>query len=522
MPKKFNITGNCIPDRHYMVDLTSRLQQIKALVDDEQYFVINRGRQYGKTTTLRALAQYLADEYYVISLDFQMQMSSQKFESENIFSVTLAKIIIRAFRQLGIDKLFETEIDEIRSNISDMKDSFGLVDLFLSLNDICGVSDKPIVLIVDEVDQASNNQVFLDFLAQLRGYYINRDVSPTFRSVILAGVHDIRNLKQKIHPDEAHKHNSPWNIASKFDVDMSFSPADISTMLNEYENDHHTGMDINEITQCIYGYTSGYPVLVSGICKHLDEDIHEWSINGIAKAFDILTSERTVLFDSLINKLEDDDKLNSLVRSVLFEGREYSFSLMNDSQNTAIMYGFLKNDNGKAVPANKVFEKVFYEWYLTQQDPESPIRKLGENDKNRFITDGRLNMRLVLEKFVAHFDDLYGDRSEKFLEEDGRRYFLLYLRPIINGTGNYYVEARTRNNRRTDVIVDYKGEQFVIEMKIWRGDEYNARGEQQLTEYLDYYHIDNGYMLSFCFNKSKTVGVTELKIGDKTIIEALV
>lgn len=51
MPKKFNITGDCKPSLHYMVDLTSRLAQIKALIDDGQYFVINRARQYGKTTT---------------------------------------------------------------------------------------------------------------------------------------------------------------------------------------------------------------------------------------------------------------------------------------------------------------------------------------------------------------------------------------------------------------------------------------------------------------------------------------
>lgn len=52
--------------------------------------------------------------------------------------------------------------------------------------------------------------------------------------------------------------------------------------------------------------------------------------------------------------------------------------------------------------------------------------------------------------------------TDKFKEEDGRRYFLLYLRPIINGTGNYYIESRTRNMERTDVIVDYRGEQFII------------------------------------------------------------
>ena len=62
---------------------------------------------------------------------------------------------------------------------------------------------------IDEVDSATNNQVFLDFLAQLRGYYINRSRFATFQSVILAGE--------------------------------------------------------------IYDYTSGYPHLVSRLCQLLDE-----------------------------------------------------------------------------------------------------------------------------------------------------------------------------------------------------------------------------------------------------------
>ena len=101
-------------------------------------------------------------------------------------------------------------------------------------------------------------------------------------------------------------------------------------------------------------------------------------------------------------------------------------------------------------------------------------------------------------------------------------YFLLYLRPIINGTGNYYIEARTRSLRRTDVIVDYRGEQFIIELKIWRGQEYNSRGEKQLADYLDYYHQKVGYMISFAFNKNKKSGVYEVKLDDKIIIEAIV
>lgn len=131
-------------------------------------------------------------------------------------------------------------------------------------------------------------------------------------------------------------------------------------------------------------------------------------------------------------------------------------------------------------------------------------------------------MGRILEKFVLHFNDIYGSQPDKFKEDDGRKLFLLYLRPIINGVGNYYIEAQTRDQRRTDLIVDYLGEQFIIEMKIWHGEEYHSRGEQQLSEYLDYYHIDKGYLLSFNFNKNKQVGMQKIQFGNKEIVEAVV
>lgn len=70
--------------------------------------------------------------------------------------------------------------------------------------------------------------------------------------------------------------------------------------------------------------------------------------------------------------------------------------------------------------------------------------------------------------------------------------------------------------------MDYRGEQFIVELKIWHGNEYNERGEEQLLDYLDYYRIGEGYMLSFNFNKKKETGVKEVRMGDKIIVEAVV
>ena len=187
------------------------------------------------------------------------------------------------------------------------------------------------------------------------------------------------------------------------------------------------------------------------------------------------------------------------------------------------MFGFVRNAGGVVAVANRIFEMVFYNLFLSSAENQgTDLYRAALQDKNQFICAGHLNMELVLERFVEHFDDLYGDLPDKFKEEDGRRYFLLYLRPVINGVGNYYVESRTRNMERTDVIVDYRGEQMVVELKIWRGNAYNERGEEQLTAYLDYYHLKKGYMLSYNFNQKKKIGVKRIVLKDKVLIEAVV
>ena len=521
MAKVFNVTGNCIPRLHYMVDLTSRLEAIKGMVDAGQYITINRGRQYGKTTTLMALEQYLSDEYYVLNMDFQSEMSSSKFKDEISFSCAFAKAFIFLMKNMPITKDMKNALDALKNDISD---SFELVDLFIELSEVCKAADKPIVLLIDEVDQASNNQVFLDFLAQLRGAYIRREKIPTFQSVILAGVHDIRNLQLKIRPDEEHKHNSPWNIANALELDMSFSPDDIAGMLAEYEADYHTGMDIKAMAQMIYDFTSGYPVLVSYLCKFIDEDTDLiWNAEGVRAAVKKLLKYQAPLFESLANKLEQYPELRQQLILMLINGKRIPYRPDDDAIKQLIMFGFAREQNSDVVIANRIFETRFYDMLLTDTNAlNSPIYLAGERQKPEFVSQERLNMELVLEKFVQYFHDIYGDKTERFIEDDGRKLFLLYLRPIINGVGNYYIEAQTRDLTRTDVIVDYLGEQFVIEMKIWHGKEYNERGEKQLAEYLDYYHISKGYLLSFSFNQNKQIGTHTIQLGDKMIFEAVV
>lgn len=529
MSKIFNTSAVCRPEIHYMVDLSDRLEQIKKMVDRGDYFTINRARQYGKTTMLRALSSFLAENYVVVSLDFQM-MSQSDFEKESSFSEAFAREVLEEIANI---EEVSVEIITRLQRLADGKEGKGrLAELFQCLNAWCGQSKKPIVMLIDEVDSAQNNQVFLDFLAQLRGAYINRDKRPAFQSVILAGVYDVKNIKQRLRPDGEHRVNSPWNIAADFLLDMNFSVKDISGMLAEYESDYQTGMDIKEIAQFIYDYTSGYPFLVSRICKLMDERITGsegyfdrklvWTKEGVLEAVKILLIEKNTLFESITGKLADYPRLRELVYSLLFTGRKISYNPLSPSIEIAEMFGFIKNFRGDAVISNRIFETVLYNLFLSEEMLDSEEYRTALQERNQFIQNGHLNMKLILEKFVVHWGDLYSSADEKFIEDNARKFFLLYLKPIINGTGNYYIEAQTRDNKRTDVIIDYCKEQFVIEMKIWRGNAYHERGEKQLAEYLEYYHLNKGYMLSFSFNKKKQAGVKEIRIGNKVLIEAVV
>ncbi len=525
----FNTEGLCRPDEHYMVRLDDRLACIKnTLIDRKKYFVINRGRQYGKTTTLKALAKYLSGDYVVLSLDFQ-QMGTEDFVDAATFAHAFANILIEKLEINGLDdrkELMEPLMEVIN------RDSNSLKDLFIRLSRMCRNSAQPIVLMIDEVDSASNNQVFIDFLAQLRSYYLARDEMPIFHSVVLAGVYSIKNLKLKLRPESEHQYNSPWNIAADFEINMSFSTNQIATMLNEYEADHHTGMDIQAVADEIYRYTSGYPVLVSFICKRIDERLcgseafqfpkDAWSGAGVAEAVKNILKMSTPLFESMVKQLDQYSELRTMLENIIYQGIKIPFSPDEKAVSMGLMFGFLAEKNGQVAIANRIFEMYLMNFFMTEEAAKSEVYLRGDRDRVGFIRDNRLDMDLVLKKFVEYFHEICGDKDEAFIEKNGRKFFLLYLKPIINGTGNYYIEAQTRDSRRTDLIVDYLGEQFIVELKIWHGNEYNARGEKQLTEYLEYFHRDKGYLLSFNFNQKKEIGVKEIQACGKTIVEAVV
>ena len=156
------------------------------------------------------------------------------FQSENTFCQRVFKLLYTSMVYGSLNEIPDLIVKECKSMFSSGKQNIDLWTLSDFISNLCRQIKKPAILMIDEVDQASNQQIFLAFLGTLRDQYINRNERPAFQSVILTGVYDIKNLKLRIRPEQEHQYNSPWNIAAKFDIDMSFSVKDIEGMLLEY------------------------------------------------------------------------------------------------------------------------------------------------------------------------------------------------------------------------------------------------------------------------------------------------
>ena len=63
---------------------------------------------------------------------------------------------------------------------------------------------------------------------------------------------------------------------------------------------------------------------------------------------------------------------------------------------------------------------------------------------------------------------------------------------------------------------------YIIELKVWHGEEYHEKGLKQLADYLHINNENKGYLLIFNFNKNKEYKKEKLIIEKKEIFEVFV
>lgn len=514
MKKEFNIAGTCYPNLHYMMDNSAKLEKVMTLIEGGKYFTINRPRQYGKTTTLFDLERLLlqSSDYMVLKLSFEVVSGH---ESDSAFALMFWEKIAD-YVELQNESLYHYVI-ELQNMVIDMKSlSKAITKLVTKVN-------QKLVLLIDEVDASSNYLPFLKFLGMLRNKYLDRvsRQNYTFHSIVLAGVHDIKSLKYKLrHPQEA-QYNSPWNIAVEFDVDMSFHPQEIVPMLQDYCLAENIKMDVQQIAQRLYYHTSGYPFLVSKLCKNIAEKIlpqsitpTQWTLEDVETSVRLLLKENNTNFDSLIKNLENHADLYDLVNRIIMEAEVVPFNQYNPVIYQGVLYGIFKQ-NGQLKMHNRIYEQLVYDYMASRM--LTNIRQ-HFNYGGHFVTEEKgLDMKAVLLKFQQFMKEQYSKQDKSFYERQGRVIFLAFLNPILNGYGYAFREVQASLEKRLDVVVTYLQHRYIIELKLWYGGEYHEKGLNQLADYLSIHGLEKGFLIIFDDRQEKSWATHHIQHQGKEI-----
>lgn len=495
MKKRFNITGICYADEHYMADVSGKFEVIRKMVEQGAYFTINRPRQYGKTTTLSHLLETLNRdaEYLTLSISFE-GLGSEDFHSEKDFC--------NVFLQLLQE---QSELNGWSGFSAFIKEASGKTQkisaLSQTITSLLNSTSKKVVLLIDEVDKSSNNQLFLDFLGMLRQKFLTRKAIKTFHSVVLAGVYDVKSLKLKLRPDAEQKYNSPWNIAADFKVDMNFYPPEIKPMLDEYAADRGVQIDTRAVAERLFYYTSGYPFLVSKLCKMFDEEMlpeksaREWTVQDVDTAASRLVTETNTNFETLIKNLENYPELYQLTHKLVIQAEQLDFNIHDPVVSLGMMYGIFSNGRGLNIH-NRIYREIIAN-YMTFQIYRTRD-EVREGAAGIFtLPDNRLDVEKAITRFQAFMKEEYSKQDRDFLERQGRLLFLAFLKPILNGHGYSFKEPQISEERRLDVVITFYQRRYVAELKVWRGEAAHQRGLAQLAGYLDGLGLTEGFLVVF-------------------------
>ncbi len=510
--RKFNITGKIIPELHYYVDLTPQIKKLMALADEGAYFVINRPRQFGKTTVLDFFARRLQVSKDFVPALISFESFTQQFDlTEAEFYANVAKRIFEEL-ELAADGPSDLKISDL-----DIK-SRG--EFFEWLRETCRHLRKKLVLLIDEID-AVPETVVIGFLAGLREMFLQRDRKPALYAICLAGVHDIKNLKARYRDETASIGSaSPFNIAIDYQL-PSFSLKNIRQYYSQHTEETGQVFDDKVIAR-VHHVTNGHPWLVSILAKTMAENLvpkrrRRIQLDHAEAAIQKLIASRNANFESLFKNARNPRLLPVVLD--LLTGKEREYNIQADNIDLGVKYGIFAEENQQLSIANRIYTQVLFKHFKEELEGwgvEKIVDRSELEDKR-----GRLDFRLVLDKFQS-FLKAKADAVTKqpdFREVTGQLLLLSYLDLLVNGKGWTFKEVPSGKGR-IDVLCCYKKQKEIVEIKLWYGGRRYGSGLAQLAKYLENESLNHGYLVVFDRREisPKAYSFSEHQVAGKKIL----
>ena len=494
--RKFNTTGPCFPDEHYMLPALDRLPGIRELVADGNYFVVHAPRQTGKTTALKALVREINEKGDMLAVYCTLETLQNRSDPEktNI-----------AIRDLIADNVEMSPFYAPVANAPDLRSDRGGVGLAVRtvLQNACRASGKPVVVFFDEADCLVGDAL-ISFLRQLRDGYVNRKEIPFPKSIALVGMLDVRDYKAQIRPDgESLGQISPFNIIAEDMLIPNFVESDIRALYTQHTAE--TGQVFADgVVEDVWRLTRGQPWLVNAIAHECVAKIHAFryaepiTVADVEAAKEAIIRRRDTHVDSLMERMREP-RVRRLVEPLIL-GDDTELTANDDDWRFITDLGLLRVERGTLVPANPMYAEIIGR-YLSHGEQDRMIRSVPETP---WVKDDGLDMAGLMAAFQRFWRENSGaDRDIMGYREAVPHLVLMaFLQRVTNGGGHINREMALGQGR-LDLCVEFRGARYAIEVKT----SANFKGEksyEQCAKYLDELGLSEGWMPIFDKSKDKS------------------
>ena len=510
--RRFGTEGRLYVEDNYIVPRTEEIADFIDRVKQGKYIVLFAPRQTGKTTFFQlALDALTAEEptYFPIQLNFEEYEDYAPSDFYRCFYNDICEEIKDVFqrRKAVLPETLGHFLDNVEIN-----DHVSIRRFFEKLPSF--LKNQKVVLVIDEFDAIPRDAV-TGFLRSLRRIYL----SGRTRCPHSVGIVGIKNIIQLNYDRSV----SPFNIQQEFHL-PNFTLEQVQELLAQYTDEVGQAF-ASEVVTAIHKQTAGQPVLVNRFAQILTEELdipktESITMEHFTTAHAQLLHTKNTNIEHLTTNIRRDQRFESILMRIMANDDGVPFNLHNDIINQLATYGVIKEGtDGMCEILNPIY------LYCILQAFKPVVNGLEQayfpEDYDYLTPTGQIELGALLDNFrdfIARAGFRILQVPDTPQESVGQHLLLAYIDEFVRRIGGVmHIEAQTGRGRM-DIILTHNNRKYIIETKIWRGNNRYQTGKQQLAAYLKLEGATEGYYVVFDHRKEAEPRVeTETLAGNLTI-----